>query len=205
VLKHLEGSLRGVNVKRSQAANILGADHDGGHLPEFWDKIRAYGHDAIEAFTLAAVILSHEKLIRLFKRASKGGFRGSFRREDLTNKEYTNLVYAMASLRLCPSVRGSREIKYDLYRLIYNLQPAHDLVRQLIASKLRRCGWRDPTVYPHAGYRSLLAECQALRLNRVFAMEWEQFKAWLHGDLPMERPDGRDGPRSKPGLPRRPR
>jgi hypothetical protein len=205
VLNHLEGSHHGVNIKRSQVANILGADPLTGQLPEFWDTIRRYGEDAINAFTLLAIILSHQRLIELFKESSQGGFFGSIRRSDLTEKEYTNLVYAMTSLGLCQRVRGADAADYDMYALVYHLRPAIDLVRQLIGAKLSRCGWLDPAAYAHSPHGDLISECQQLQLYTVFGMTSEQFDNWLNGGLEMDAPEYGFRMRSRARLPRHPR
>ena len=189
VLQHLEGCHRGINLKRSQASNILGADPFTGQLPAYWDEIRQYSEKAIDAFVFVAIVLSHHKLIELFRRGSQGTLCGSLSRANLTDKEYTNLVYAMASLGLCEYKRGSHTTEYDLYSLVFHLQPAHRVVRQLIASKLNRCGWLDPEDSPETGNRGLVDECRALKMNAVFAMTWKDFEAWLNGNFEMEEPD----------------
>jgi hypothetical protein len=204
LLDHLEGSQRGVNIKRSQIANILGADPLTGQVPQFWNEIREYGDEAIDAFVFLAIVLSHHRLIEVFKAAAQGSFEGCLSREDLTEKEYTNLVYAMAALNLCPYARGAEATTYDFYPLIYHLQPAHDLVRQLIASKLSRCGWLDPTVFSHSPDQDLVNECRRLRLNEVLAMKWRQFREWLDAELEMDEPDVAFGLRSQ-NVPRHPR
>ncbi len=206
VLDHLEGSLPGINLKRSQISNILSVDPATKQLPKFWDEIREYGDAAIDAFTFIAIILSHHKFIQLYTEASQGWlgtFRGRFRRDDLKEKEYTNLVYAMAELNLCEYERGSEDIAYDLYPVVYFTLPAHDLVRDLIASKLARCGWRDPSIFPGSPHKELIQECRALALNRVFSMKWLDFKAWVAGELDIDPPDVQFGLRRR--GPRRPR
>jgi len=189
VLDNLEGTYRGINIQRSQVSNILGADPLTGQLPGYWDGIREQGDRAVGAFTFVAIVLSHQKLIQVFQGAAEGVFRGYIRREDLTDKAYTNLVYAMSSLRLCEYARGMDATSYDLYRLIYDLRSSGELLRQLIASKLTRCGWLDPQQFPHSCDRDFLSECRELGLHRVFAIEWEQFDAWLSGDLEIDEPD----------------
>ena len=160
VLGNAEGSHHGINIKRSQISNIMCADPITGQLPEFWDGIKRFRDEAIDAFTLVAVILSHEKLIETFRRASAGNMRRRLRKErHCSRKEYTNLVYAMASLGLCQYVKGADVVAYDFYRLIYNLRGPRRLV-QLIESKLERCGWLDPRHYPHSTDGEFFAACQ---------------------------------------------
>ena len=188
VLDNAEGAHPGINIKRSQISNIMSADPITGQLPEFWDRIKRFGNDAIDSFTLVAVILSHERLIHTLRRASRGNMRGRLRRQDLTTKEYTNLVYAVASLGLCEYVKGAEVVAYDFYRLIYNLRGARRLLRQLIESKLERCGWLDPARYPHSADGDFSVACRSLGIPALFGLEPEQFQAWVEGDLEMADP-----------------
>src|SRR5690606_33778473 len=111
-------------------------------------EIKECGPAAIDSFTFVAIIMSHHRLIDVFRRTNQGGLRGHLRREDLSEKEYTNIVYAMATIQLCEYVKGAEGVNYDFYNLIYTLKDAGFLIRGLIESKLKKCGWVDPAIYP---------------------------------------------------------
>jgi hypothetical protein len=195
VLDHVYGSESGIKLARSQAANILGADAQTGQVPTFWDDIRNFDDKTIRSFTFAAIVLSHHKLIEAFSLAAQGNMHGYLRRDDLSEKEFTNIVYAMATLGLCDYERGSDGVSFDLYRLVYHLQPAHVQLRQLIESKLRRGGWINPEVHPFSRESDFLEICRRIQINQTFGLDSSQFEAWLNGDFEMEIPDdrGRDG------------
>jgi hypothetical protein len=189
VLDHTYGSEPGIKLARSQAANILGADPETGQLPEFWDKIRDFDDKTIRCFTFASILLSHHKLIQAFSLAAQGNMHGHLRRDDLSEKEFTNVAYAMATLGLCDYERGSDGVTFDLYRLVYNLVPAHVLVRQLIESKLRRAGWLDPERFQFSNDGDFLSVCRRTQINQLFGLDSNQFEAWLNGRFEMEPPD----------------
>lgn len=196
VLDNVKGVYRGINLARSQAANILGEDL-GGELPEFWDEIRSHGSQAIDAFTLVAIIMSHVDLIDLLSKSAQGGMKGHLKRGRIGEKAYTNLVYAMASCDLCDYERGSEAVTYDMRGLVYALRKSGPVVRQLIEFKLRQCGWRPPE---RPGGTDFFDECEAHDIHLVFGLEPREFRDWLSNRLRIDPPTERSV-----DLPRRPR
>lgn len=184
VLDNVNGEYRGINLQRSQAANILGEDSNG-QLPEFWDEIRSFDGRAIDAFTLVAIIMSHVDLIRLLSRSAQGDMKGHLERGDLSEKAYTNIVYALASCDLCDYERGSDAVTYDMRGLVYELREAGHLVRQLIESKLRRCGWRSPG---QPGGTDFFAECDENDIPKVFGLKPKDFRSWIENRLKIQPP-----------------
>jgi hypothetical protein len=193
VLEHVYGSEPGIKLARSQAANILGADPHTGQLPVFWDEIRNFDDKTIRSFVFAAILLSHHKLIEAFSLAAQGNMHGYLRRNDLSEKEFTNIVYAMATLGLCDYERGLDGVTFDLYRLVYHLQPAHTLLRRLIESKLKRGGWVNPEVHSLSKDSDFFEVCRSIQINQAFGLDSKQFHEWLNGEFEMEPPDDRGG------------
>ncbi len=163
VLDNVYGVYRGVNVVRSQASNIMDEEGLSGEVPEHWDEIRSLGSEAIEAFTFVAVILSHGELIARLKASSLGNMKGCLVRSAMGTKMFTNLVYAMAYTGLCDYERGAATVNYDLTGAIYDLRRAGHIVKQLLKSKLRRCGWRDPEVHPQSTDQGFSRRARHLR------------------------------------------
>lgn len=184
ILDNIYGSHPGIKLQRSQVANILCADPI---VPSFWDDIRRFDRPTIRAFTFLAVLFSHHRLIELFRAAGKGGPRGTVSRDDLSDKEYTNLVYAMADLGLCEYEKGSTSVDYDFTQLVDQLRRPRRLVERLFRSKLVRCGWRDPAEYPRGGDRPLLAECQDKGFHEVLGLRLGAFSEWLTGHRSLPR------------------
>jgi hypothetical protein len=196
VLENVSGKHAGVNLIRSQVANIMGEDA-AGEPPEFWDEIRSHGERAIDAFVLVALIMSHTDLIGLLKRSAQGHMKGHLERGTIGEKAYTNLVFALASCGLCDYQRGAEAVNYDMRGLIFALRKCGQVVRQLIAFKLAKCGWRPPE---RPGGVDFFDECEANGLHQVFGLEPEEFRDWLRGRLRIE-PPAEQGT----GLPRKPR
>jgi len=195
VLDHAEGDHAGINIKRSQIANMLDANTVTNDVPEFWDEIRDHGWHAIDAFTVVAMLFSHHRFIRLMQSASEGQpeFTGYFLRTDLKLKEFTNLAYALGCFGLSDYRRGASAVEYTLAPAVYHLLGAGNLVRELLKVKLLRAGWRDPAHYTIAPDRDLMTELEAHKIHRVFSMEWPRFADWLNGRLAMAATPGRFG------------
>ncbi len=190
ILENIRGSYRGINLERSQVSKILSVDADSGEVPEIWDEIKEHGDEAIDAFTFVAIILTHVELISVLAKGHTILYRGVVSRSDLSDKAYTNLVFAMTSLNLCDYEKGATETHYDFHPLVANLQgDTGRVVRNLVALKLKRCGWVDPDTSPSSGDHNFAAQCEDLRLPEVFGMSTVQFQAWLQGDLQIEIPD----------------
>lgn len=188
VLDHVEGRHEGIDVKRSQIANMLDMNPATDEIPAFWDDIRHHGNQSIDAFTLVAMLFSHEKVIRLMVEASRNQpeYTGYFLRKDLSNKEYTNLAYAFGCFGISDYRPGQSTVEYDLVPAIYHLREHGKLVQELLTSKLKRAGWKDPRGNRLSTDGSLFEELQKHRFHRVLSMEWERFEQWLNGHLDME-------------------
>jgi hypothetical protein len=184
VLDNVEGTYPNIDVKRSQAANILGEDLDG-QLPEHWDEIRSFSDASIDAFVFIAVVMSHGELISVLQRDAQGDMKGYLQRDDLGEKAYTNLVFALASVGACDYVRGADAVAYDLRSVVHPLLDAGCLVASLIKSKLRRCGWREQLDGP------FLEVCQQNGIHQVFALEFSEFRSWMENRLRIEPPSRR--------------
>jgi hypothetical protein len=181
MLNHCKGSIRGVNLAKSQVANILCADPYSGIVPAFWDEVRSHDRATIRAFTFLAVVFAHERLIRAFQDAGRGAPTGALLRSDMTVKEYTNLQFAMAQIGLCTYARATDEISYDMTPLTGQLRSVGHLVGQLLREKLRRCGWRDPDEFHIAGDLPLPEQCIRESFHEVLGMGRREFVAWIKG------------------------
>jgi hypothetical protein len=195
VLNHVEGDHSGINIKRSQIANMLDMNPTTGEIPEYWDSIRDHGHYAIDAFTVVAMLFSHYRFIRLMQAASQDRpeFTGYFLRDDLTTKEFTNLAFALGCFGLSEYERGAGAVEYNLKPVAYHLQTVGGLVRDLLTVKLRRAGWRDPVQHRIAPDRDLMTEMQTHQFHRVLSMDWPNFSAWMNGRLRLTASAGAFG------------
>lgn len=195
VLDHAEGEHAGINIKRSQIANMLDVNTVTDDVPEYWDEVRDHGWHAIDALTVVAMLVSHHRFIRLMIEASKGRpeFEGYFLRTDLKQKEFTNLAYALACFGNSVYRPGASAVEYSLAPVIYHLRDAGQLVRDLLRVKMLRAGWRDPDTHGIAPDRDLMTELRAHNIHRVFSMEWPRFSAWLEGRLRIAAPPTRFG------------
>jgi hypothetical protein len=181
MLDHATGSHPGVNLVASQVGNVLCADQTG-MVPGLWDAVRGHDRDTIRAFTLIAVVFSHHRLIETFLSAGQGTPRGTILRTDFaTEKEYTNLAFALAEVGAARYARGANQIEYDLTPVIEQLRDVGPLVGRLLQAKLRRCGWRDPDEYPVSADLPLLNECRRQRFHEVLGQSFQQFSAWISG------------------------
>jgi len=181
MLDNVSGTHPGVNLVRSQVANILCADQTG-VVPGFWDEVRRHDRATIRAFTFVAIVFAHERLIRTFREAGNAGPTGTILRNDVPQlKEYTNLRFAMAEVGLCDHGRGVEQITYDMTLLTQQLRHVGHFVGELLGAKLRRCGWRDPTEYRVAPDYSLPEQCVHEGFHEVFGMDEQQFTRWITG------------------------
>lgn len=179
ILDHVRESHAGVNLIASQVANILCAD--GGIVPAFWDDIRTHDRQTIRVFTFVAIAFSHHRLIQAFLESGGGEGHGTIMRTDLPEKEYTNLVFAMAEVRACFYDRGADQVAYDLRQLPSELAEVGPIVGELFRAKLRRCGWRDPETFTVSRDRPLAQECVAQRFHAVLGMPRQRFMDWIAG------------------------
>jgi hypothetical protein len=180
ILDHVSGSHAGVNLVASQVANVLCADPATGVVPGFWDEIRQHGKPTIRAFTFMAIVFSHHRLIEAFLDAGRGTAQGTILRSDFeTEKEYTNLAFALSEVDASEYVRGADQVTYDLRAVTDQLQGVGDIVSRLFRAKLRRCGWRDPDEFLVGGDLSLIEECERQRFHEVLGLTARQFAGWI--------------------------
>lgn len=181
ILDHATGSLPGVNLVRSQVANVLCADPRTEVVPAFWDEIRRHNRPTVRAFTFIAIVFSHHRLIEAFVEAGHGGATGTLFRREMSEKEYTNLQFAMAEVGLCAYARGTDQIDYDMGPLIEQLRNVGDLVAALLRAKLTRCGWRDPEIFRVSQDFPFVEQCCRERFNEVFGLNVREFTRWITG------------------------
>ncbi|MBN2024869.1 MAG: hypothetical protein JW809_18970 [Pirellulales bacterium] len=181
MLEHVRGTHHGVNLVRSQVANVLCADLRTGMVPAFWDEVRLRGQRKVQAFTFVAIVFAHQRLIETFLEAGHGAATGTILRQDLTEKEFTNLQFAMASLGLCEYSRGAHQIGYDMTRIVEELRDDGDLVGQLMRAKLQRCAWRDPDQYRVSPDLPLAQQCVQMEFHKVLGLTERQFSRWISG------------------------
>lgn len=188
VLDHVSGEHAGINVVRSQIANMMDADIRTGLAPAYWDDIREHGHHAIDALTVVAMLFSHGAIIDLMQRASanRPEYTGYFLRGDLhagkgSGKAYTNLAYALACFGLSPYRPGVGAVEYNLQPVVYHLLGAGEIVHDLLRQKFLRSGWREQLD------GNLFNALEANGANRVMSMEWDHFDGWLKGRLRMRQ------------------
>lgn len=196
VLDNAFGVHEGINIIASQIGNMLDANAITNDVPEYWDEIRDHGWEGIDALTVVAMLMAHHRIIRIMQSASQGRpeFNGYFLRDDFPqNKEYTNFAYALACFGLSVYRPGAGAVEYSLAPVVYHLRDAGKLVRDLLAVKMLRAGWRDPASYKIAPDRDLMTELQAHNIHRVFSMEWPRFSSWLNNRLRMAAPAQRFG------------
>jgi hypothetical protein len=180
MLSHCAGSIRGVNLAKSQVANVLCADLHTGMVPEFWDEVRKHDRATIQAFVFVAVVFAHKRLIDAFREAGHGAASGTLFRAAMSEKEFTNLQFAMAAVGLSQYQRGADQIDYDMTGLVSQLQSVRDLVGKLLRFKLRRCGWRDPEIFRIAPDLPLAEQCVHERFHHVLGMTEVEFAEWIN-------------------------
>ena len=168
MLEHVRGSHPGVNLERSQVSNVLCADPFTGMVPAFWDEVRRHDQATIEAFTFIAIVFSHERLIHAFVEGGDGAARGTLFRADMSEKEFTNLQFAMATVGLCDYRRGADQVTYDMTGLFAKLRSVGGLVGQLLRAKPVGAVARSRSSQPRA--RS--APGQAVRPGTVPQGTW---------------------------------
>lgn len=167
---------------RSQVANILCADPNTGVVPGLWDEVREYDRPTIRAFVFVAILFSHHRLIQAFNAAGGGSPRGTLLRSDFdTEKEYTNLVFALAEVDACAYDRGAGQVSYDLGSVTTQLQGVGQLVAKLLKCKLLRCGWRDPDEFMTGADLPLLEECREQQFHKALGLTFPKFSEWLTG------------------------
>ena len=181
VLDNIRGTYPDINLDRAQIVKMLSADLVTKELPEEWDEIRNYDKRAIEAFVFIAVLFSHHMLINVFAKSMTAEMRGVLKREDLTDKAYTNLAYSMKTIGLCPYIPGADSIDYNLTPLFKEMSIG-PLVKRLLARKLATTGWQEPG--PNDPFiRTFYEQCFHFGFHRTLGISERQFQDWLEGQV----------------------
>ncbi|MBW8374227.1 hypothetical protein [Stenotrophomonas sp.] len=180
VMKHLEGSVEGVNIERAQAQKNLSAN-SAGVTPAFWEEARSRGDRVIDSLVLLAIIFSHNKLISAMTASSTGGLAGRIERNvHLREKEFTNFSHILDQLGYATTFT-KEYVDYDLESL-FKVQGLGDLAKALIREKLSSADW-DAT-------NSVENEAVRLGFHEALSLSEEQFVGWLNsGHFSGSSPD----------------
>ena len=179
VLANVYGTHAGINLAKSQVANMLGAARGSKILPRYWDDIRGHGERTIEAFSLVASLFSHHKFIKTLLLARANQPVGYLARSSSSQKAYTNLVYALATQNLCTYKPGAPGTQVNFAPLMARLANVGGLVQLLLRDKLALCGWEDPDVCNGSGDAPFIETCVRLRFHELFGLSAAEFERWL--------------------------
>ena len=179
ILDNIGGVYDGINLDAPQVKGMLSYDDSTSEFPGVWDEVRSLGDTAIEALVFISIIYSHHIFIDAFSNSKLSEMRGCLKREDLGDKNYTNLVYPMSQLGLCPLTRGATETYYDVSPLF--LLEVGPLVKKVIGYKLRKTGWVSPAPDDFFS-RDFYEQCAYYGFHEVLGISIEQFKQWLEGE-----------------------
>lgn len=179
ILDNIDGVYEGINLDTPQIKGMLSYDDAAKNFPEVWDEVRSLGDKAIEALVFISIIYSHQIFIEAFSRSKLSEMRGCLKREELGSKNYTNVVYPMSQLGMCPLKRGASETYYDVSPLF--LLEIGPLVKKVIGYKLRKTGWSPPASDDYFS-RDFYEQCAYYGFHDVLGISMEQFKQWLEGD-----------------------
>ena len=179
ILANINGVYDGINIADSQAKGMLSYNDRTHEFPEVWDEVRNLGSQAVDALVFISIIYSHNTLIDVFIKSKLSEMRGCLKREDLDNKVYTNLVFSMATQKLCPLNPGAEETYYDVSPLF--LLEIGTLVKKVIGYKLEKTGWSEPGDQDYFS-RSFYEQCAFYKFHDVLGISMEQFEQWLEGE-----------------------
>jgi hypothetical protein len=181
ILDNVSGVHPGINLEKSQVANILGAAPGSDVLPAYCDEIRAHSKETVEAFGLVAVLFSHHNFIENLLRAQHSEPVGYLSRDGMSEKAYTNLAYALYKRGLCEYQPGSHGTTVNFSSLVSRLSIVGELVQKLLRNKLARCDWMDPDIHPGSPDLPFMQTCLQLRFNELFGLSSDEFTRWLSG------------------------
>ncbi|MBC53914.1 MAG: hypothetical protein CMQ34_08780 [Gammaproteobacteria bacterium] len=186
ILDNINGVYDGINIEPAQIKGMLSYDEKSNEFPEVWDEIRSFSSQAVDALVFISIIYSHKKLIEVLSESKLSEMRGCLKRENLGEKEYTNLVYSMSNLGMCPIKRGANETYYDVSPL-FQLEIG-PLVKKVIRLKLRKTGWIEPASDDYFS-RDFYEQCAYYKFQDVLGISIEQFRQWLDGfEVKKEEP-----------------
>lgn len=163
-----------VHAERAQTYKNLSMQ-PGDRVPDVWERVKAFGDEAIDGLVLIGIIFSHHALIDAMKNASARAMCAGRidRGNQLDGKAYTNFARVVDQLGYATELTKSG-FAFNLQNLLATagLGP---LVRDLLARKLQAAGWRQTN--------TIVDEASSLGLQRVFGISAPEFKAWLSKGL----------------------
>lgn len=162
--------LEEVRAEAAQARKNLSV-LPGDALPPVWARAQALGPDAIDALVLAAIIFSHQDLIRAMSEASRRrGFSGRIERgNQLEGKAYTNFVRIIDQLGYATKLEPGG-VTFNL-KGMFGLSGLGALMHELLELKLVEAKWTRSN--------SVSAEAARLQFHRVFGITSKELKDWL--------------------------
>jgi len=171
VLKHLAGSVSGINIERAQALKTLA--YSNGAVPAFWNVARERGSETLDALTLVAVVFSHHVLIAAMKNAAnKKRYMGRIvlpAKGTSLRKAFTNFAHIIEELGFSTE-HSDHHVDFDLHKL-FQVPRLNELVASLLTAKLKDAAW--------SAKNSLADEAVSLGFHEVFAVAEPQFRTWL--------------------------
>jgi len=180
ILNNINGVYPGINLEAAQIKGMLSYDESQDEFPEVWDKVRQYDEKSIKALVFISIIFSHKLLIEILSNSKISEMRGCIKRSSVDNqKVYTNLVYSMSILGMCPVKNGADETYYDVSPLF--LMKIGPLVKEIIEFKLLKTGWKPPLPNDYFS-RDYYEQCAYYDFHDVLGISIEQFRQWLEGE-----------------------
>jgi len=168
ILANINGVYDGINLETAQIKAMLSFDDATNEFPEVWDEVRNMSDDAVDVLVFISIIYSHKTLIDVFIKSKLSEMRGCIKREYFSNnKVYTNLVYSMATQKLCPLNQGADETYYDVSPLF--LLEIGSLVKKVIGYKLEKTGWGEPSDQDYFS-RDFYEQCAFYRFHDVLGI-----------------------------------
>lgn len=169
ILKHLWGSVDGINIEEAQARKTLLVD-DSGKIPTLWNDAKELGTETIDALVLLSIITSHHKLISAMIAGGENEFCGTINRGAVIDgKEFTNFAHIIEELGY--STNHSTEfVSYDLHKL-FRIEDLGALASRLFELRLTAAGWDNDN--------SLIDELISLGFDKVFSINAARFQEWL--------------------------
>lgn len=169
ILNHVDGDYNSIIIDSAQAQKILSANQEG-VPPALWDQLKQYGQEDIYDIVFIANIFSHIDLIHTMIDAINNNCivkRGSV----IDGKAFTNFAHTIDqfgfSIEHTPNF-----ISFDISRIFYKFYLTQ-FIAEILAIKLVEAGWDKSN--------DLADECVRLKLNAVFGLSIDDFRAWLQG------------------------
>ncbi|GEM63392.1 hypothetical protein SF1_13740 [Sphingobacterium faecium NBRC 15299] len=150
--------------------SFLGVDSLDDEIPDYWFEILKYPNEK-RLFGLFALILTHHKVLNIFRDSAVSPMIGEFNVEE--GKMYTNirscLVESGASK---PIFRRKEKVPYDFTTILLN-KNVGNIFRNVIIERLNRI---STFKIDYTNYISLIDE---LKLYETFSCDRDYFLSWL--------------------------